>query len=242
MIARLFPPSVTSLLDRSVYSGGKGRMWRLPNRQRTDTQRYKVPLSMREVLHKSYADLDALTLHPRKGIFWPADEDLSPCQGLVQLCAETAAAIEQTSSQHPTRGYVESGAGGDVDVLLSRCAFVRHCRDDAPTLSEPEWFAMVSNVSRCANGSATVHRLSEPYPGYTRQETDAKIAHGLQDTGPHTCAVIQAMGYQGCPAGGCGVKAPIGLTRHRPPAYDPLLGPRSHWHGVPAPIWKEAAL
>jgi hypothetical protein len=79
MIDRLFPPSVASLLDRSIYNGGKGRMWRLPNRQRTDTRRYIVPLTMREVLHKPYADLDALTLRPRKGLFWPADEDLSPC-------------------------------------------------------------------------------------------------------------------------------------------------------------------
>ena len=240
MIHQPCPPSVASLLDRSVDSGGKGRMWRLPNRQRTDTRRYKVPLSMREVLHKPYADLDALTLHPRKGIFWPADEDLSPCPGLVQLYAETAAAIEQASSQHSTRGYVQPGTGGDVDVLLSRCAFVRHCRDDAPSLSEPEWFAMVSNVSRCSDGSAAMHRLSEPYSRYSRQETDAKIAHALQDTGPHTCGFIQAMGYQGCPPEGCGVKAPIGLTRQRPPAYDPWLGPKSQWHGVPTPIWKEA--
>jgi hypothetical protein len=241
MIQQLFPPSISPLLDRSVYSGGKGRMWRLPNRQRTDTKRYKVPLSMREVLHKPYADLEALTFRPRKGIFWPTDEELSPCRGLEQLYAVTVEAIERSSLSHSPRQSAESGTGGDVDVLLSRCAFVRHCRDDAPTLSEPEWFAMVSNVSRCAGGSAAVHRLSEPYPSYSPQETDAKIVHALQDTGPHTCAFIQAMGYQGCPPRGCGVKAPIGLTRQRPPAYDPWLGPRSQWHGVPAPIWKEEA-
>jgi hypothetical protein len=238
MIDQLFPPSVAPLLDRSIYSGGKGRMWRLPNRRRSDTKRYKVPLSMREVLHQPYADLDALTLHPRKGVFWPPDEDLSPCPGLVQLYEVTATAIEQASARQPTRGYVESRTDGDVDVLLSRCAFARHCRDDAATLHEPEWFAMVSNVSRCADGPAAVHRLSKPYPRYSRQEVDAKIAHALQDTGPHTCAFIQALGYRGCPPGGCGVKAPIGLTRQRPPAYDPWLGPKSQWHGVPTPIWK----
>jgi hypothetical protein len=213
---------------------------RLPNRRRRDTGKYKVPLSMREVLHKPYADLDALTLRPRKGVFWPADTDLSTCSGMAQVYASTVAAIEQVSSRHAPRDLIESGSGGDVDVLLSRCAFVRHYRDHATTLSEPEWFAMISNVSRCADGSTEVHRLSEPYPGYSREETDAKIAHALQDTGPHTCAFIQAMGFQGCPPGRCGVKAPIGLTRQRPPAYDPWLGPRSQWHGVPAPIWREA--
>jgi hypothetical protein len=240
MIQRLFPPSVAPLLDWSVYNEGRGRMWRLPNRQRSDSKRYKVPLSMHEVLHKSYADLDALTLRPRKGIFWPSDEELSPCLGLAQLYAETMAVLEPDYSRHSHHGYVASETEGEVDILLSRCAFVRHCRDEAPRLREPEWFAMISNVSRCTDGPAAVHRLSEPYPGYSPQETDAKIAHALQDTGPHTCAFIQAMGYQGCPPGGCGVKAPIGLTRQGSPAYDPWLGPRSQWQGVPTPIWKEA--
>jgi hypothetical protein len=239
MMQQLFPLQVAPTLDRSVYSMVQGRMWRLPNRKRTDTSHYKVPLCIREVLHKPYAALEALTLRPRKGIFWPPDDEFLPCPGLVQLYAKTAAAIERAPSRPSPRGYAGSEPGGDVDVLLSRCAFVRHCRDDAATLSEPEWFAMISNVSRCADGSAAVHRLSEPYPSYSPQETDAKIAHALQDAGPHTCAFIQATGVQGCPPRGCGVKAPIGLTRQRPPAYDPWLGPRSQWHGVPAPLWKE---
>jgi hypothetical protein len=58
-----------------------------------------------------------------------------------------------------------------------------------------------------------VHRLSAPYPGYTVEETEAKIDHALKDTGPHTCAWVQAEGFRGCPPGGCGVKAPIGLAR-----------------------------
>jgi putative DNA primase/helicase len=99
---------------------------------------------------------------------------------------------------------------------------------------------MISNVSRCADGPAAVHRLSEPYLRYSPQETDVKITHALRDTEPHTCAFIQSMGYDRCPPGGCGVKAPIGLARQRPPAYDPCLGPRRQWHGVPTPIWKEA--
>jgi len=190
-------------------------MWRLVNRQRSDTCRYKIPVTMQEVLHKPYADLEALTLRPRKGIFWPPDDELSPCPGLLQLYAETASALERAPSRPSPRAYAGSGTEGDVDVLLSRCAFVRHCRDDAATLSEPEWFAMVSNVSRCADGSAAVHRLSEPYPTYSSQETDAKITHALQDTGPHTCAFIQNLGFQGCPPRGCGVKAPIALNHHR---------------------------
>jgi hypothetical protein len=95
MIQQLFPLQVAPTLDRSVYSMGRGRMWRLPNRRRTDTGRHKVPLSIREVLHKPHGDLEGLTLRPRKGVFWPPDEDLSPCPGLVQLYQETLSAIER---------------------------------------------------------------------------------------------------------------------------------------------------
>jgi hypothetical protein len=213
MVQRLFPPNVAPTIDRSIYSTGKGRMWRLPNRRRSDTGRYKVPLSVRETLHRPYADLDALTVRPRRGIFWPPEEELSPCPGLVELYQETAAAIERRHAPEHPRHRDDLGSSGTVDVLLNRCAFIRHCRDDALTLTEPEWYAMISNVGRCANGPEAVHRLSAPYPGYSPQETEAKILHALQDTGPHSCAYIKALGFTRCPAGGCGVKAPIGLTQ-----------------------------
>jgi hypothetical protein len=212
MVQRLFPTSVAPTLDRSVYSMGKGRMWRLPNRRRSDTGRHKVPLSIREVLHKPYAELEALTVRPRKGIFWPHEEELLPCPALVELYQETAAAIERTHTPEHPRYRADSASSGTADALLNRCAFIRHCRDDAVTLTEPEWYAMVSNVGRCADGPEAVHRFSAPYPDYSPQETDAKILHALQDTGPHSCAYIQALGFTRCPPGGCGVKAPIGLS------------------------------
>jgi hypothetical protein len=95
IMAELFPRHVAPSLDRSVYSGGTGRMWRLPNRRRTDTGRCKVPLSMREALHASASDLDAMTRHPRQGRDWPGGEELSPCPALIELYHATAAMIEQ---------------------------------------------------------------------------------------------------------------------------------------------------
>jgi hypothetical protein len=220
VIEQLFPPSVAPTLDRSIYSGGSGRMRRLPNRRRSDTKRYKVPLTIAEVLHKPFAELEALGTRPCKGVFWPSDEELTPCPGLVQLYQETLAAIERSSAPHRLRDVSVTGRSGDVDVLLNRCAFIRHCRDEAVTLTEPDWHAMMSNVAQCNDGAAAVHRLSVLYPGYSSEDTEGKIAHALADTGSHTCAFIQAcafiqrLGFQGCPSGGCGVKAPIALS-HR---------------------------
>lgn len=81
MIAGLFPLGIAPSLDHGIYSGGKGQMWRLPNRLRSDTERFKVALAIREVLHKPDTNLEALTTSPRKGIFWPPDDELSPCPG-----------------------------------------------------------------------------------------------------------------------------------------------------------------
>jgi len=57
---------------------------------------------MREVLHTPYADLEGLTQGPRKGgVFWPPDEELSPCPALVQLYQECLAAVETMPARPP---------------------------------------------------------------------------------------------------------------------------------------------
>ena len=147
----------TRSLDRSVYSEGMGRMWRLPNRQRSDNRCFKIPLSIGEALYKPYADLQALTVRPRRGIFWPTDEELAPCPALVQLYRETVAAIERTAPQPFHRNHKEIEPSGEVSRLLDSCTFLRHCREEAAVLTEPEWYAMVSNVGRCADGAEAVH-------------------------------------------------------------------------------------
>jgi len=92
MIEELFPASIAPTLDRGVYSSGQGRMWRLPNRRR-DNGRYKVPLAMREALHRPAAELEALTRRPRHGRYWPDDAELSPCPALVHLYQQVTATV-----------------------------------------------------------------------------------------------------------------------------------------------------
>ncbi|WP_407311754.1 YfjI family protein [Desulfosporosinus sp. SB140] len=75
--------------------------------------------------------------------------------------------------------------------IFDDCAFLRHCRDDAETLPEPEWYAAVSILSRLFKGVDLVHKISQPYPDYYRQETDRKILHAMNDAGPATCHRIK---------------------------------------------------
>jgi len=78
----------------------------------------------------------------------------------------------------------------DVALLDEACAFSRHARDDAATLPEPEWRAAMSLWLRCQDGVELAHERSQPYEGYTRSETDAKLAV-LQEASVFSCATIR---------------------------------------------------
>lgn len=77
----------------------------------------------------------------------------------------------------------------EFSAIMAGCAWLRHCRDDAACLPEPEWFAALSIVARCVDGNCHCHELSSPYPGYSHAETEMKITHALQG-GPRTCLYI----------------------------------------------------
>ena len=98
---------------------------------------------------------------------------------------------------------------GPAERIISRCPFMQHCQEDAGSLPEPEWYAMISNIALASDGIETVHILSEPYLGYTPGETERKIRRALEQKKPHTCRYIREhLGYD-CPVEGCGVKAPV---------------------------------
>jgi hypothetical protein len=79
-----------------------------------------------------------------------------------------------------------------IEPIVNGCAWLRHCRDDAATLPEPEWYAMLGIVGRCEDGEHLAHEWSAPDPRYTHKETAQKLRHALQDAGPRTCATIRS--------------------------------------------------
>lgn len=80
-----------------------------------------------------------------------------------------------------------------IDPIVSACAWMRHCRDDAAWLPEPEWYAMLSVIGRCQNGEEFAHEWSRPYPNYTERETAKKLEHALTAAGPVTCARVEEL-------------------------------------------------
>jgi hypothetical protein len=116
MIETLLPKTMAASLDRSIYNRGKGRMWRLPNRRRTDTGKCKVPIAVAELLHKPYPELEAMTHKPRRGVFWPAETDLDSCRGLVELYHQVRAQVEadatRAAGRHGSGRYEDSWQDG----------------------------------------------------------------------------------------------------------------------------------
>ena len=77
--------------------------------------------------------------------------------------------------------------------ILDGCAWMRHCRDDAATLPEPEWYRMLTVIARCEDAERWAHELSQAHPKYTRRETQRKLKQASgEKMAPVTCAYVES--------------------------------------------------
>lgn len=120
--------------------------------------------------------------------------------------------VEETPA--PSGAAITKGTRLGLSLVLRRCAFMRHCRDNAATLSEHDWYSMITNLAVFEGGDRAIHELSALYPKYKAAETQGKIQHFLQSgTKPITCKAIGEKGFS-CPRmadGSCSCKAPAAL-------------------------------
>ncbi len=106
------------------------------------------------------------------------------------------------------------GTRQGLSLVMKRCVFIQHCRDNGATLSEHDWYAMITNLAVFEGGKRVIHELSALYPKYQAAETQEKIQHFLNSgTKPITCRAIAEKGFA-CPRmadGTCTCKAPAAL-------------------------------
>lgn len=112
-------------------------------------------------------------------------------------------------------GQRPAGNKRGISLVANRCDFIKYCRENAAVLSEADWYAMITNLSGFQDGPDLIHELSKPYPGYSRTETDNKIAHFIKSsTKPINCKTIAEKGFK-CPkliSGECSCKSPAALV------------------------------
>lgn len=117
------------------------------------------------------------------------------------------------------RSFKPVGTRKGMVLVGKQCDFIKHCKDNAATLPEHDWYAMISNLAVFEGGARVIHALSKPYPTYDEYETENKILHFLDSgTKPMTCKTIAEKGFK-CPKlddPSCGCKSPAALC------YKPL--------------------
>lgn len=92
-----------------------------------------------------------------------------------------------------------TGTRKGLILVCRRCEFIQHCKNNAATLSEHDWYAMITNLAVFEGGDKVIHQLSKSYPAYNPKETQDKINHYLESgTKPITCKTIAEKGFR-CP-------------------------------------------
>jgi hypothetical protein len=131
------------------------------------------------------------SVHPDSGIEYTWDGLNGWFQAMAELPQVWLEAARKVPAREPA-GDAKQQVAPRLPAILEGCAWLRHTREDAASLPEPEWYAMLSIVARTENGREDAHAFSRPYRGYRPAETEKKIRHALEDAGPVTCARVRS--------------------------------------------------
>ena len=97
---------------------------------------------------------------------------------------------------------------------IEKCEFVKWCRKYPMDISEPQWFAMITNLAHLEGGPELIHEISRlDIFRYDYQQTQ-RLIERVQERGysPTSCKTIRNNGFY-CPKlGQCQVRAPMYLT------------------------------
>lgn len=111
-------------------------------------------------------------------------------------------------------GDEEVKSENGLEVVCFKCDFIKHCKKNSKTLSEPLWHGMITNLVLFNRGTYRIHELSKGYKTYSEKETEDKINNFLKSgAGPMTCETLRDRGYT-CPRYGktCYGKSPASLA------------------------------
>lgn len=111
-----------------------------------------------------------------------------------------------------------------VKPLIAKCRQAQYAYQNQAQMSEPQWYAIVQLARRLADGRKAAHLFSHRHPGYSVEETDAKIAQlERQNIGPTTCATFKQVNPAGCAGCELNITSPIVLGFEEAPAVEPVV-------------------
>jgi len=113
-----------------------------------------------------------------------------------------------------------AGAGistGTIKCNLKKiesCEFIKWCRRYPTRVSEPQWFALITNLARLYGGPQLAHEISRLDSGrYDYRQTQRLIERIMSEGyGASTCATLETMGFSCDRRARCYARAPMYLT------------------------------
>ena len=108
-------------------------------------------------------------------------------------------------------------SGGTIKCNLKRiesCEFIKWCRRYPTRVSEPQWFALITNLARLYGGPQLAHQISRLDSGrYDYRQTQRLIERIISaGYGASTCAALETMGFVCNRRARCHARAPMYLT------------------------------
>lgn len=165
--AYLTDQGIKGTVDTSVWSGA--RLMRLPN---TENRKPNKPTRVARILNG--------TLVARR-------YDIFEESGIERV--EAQASVQDSALKNYPRP--------DSPAVCEGCEFLKHCKSNQNNISEPQWYASLSILSRLDKGRDLCHEYSSSHASYSHYETEIKIDQALAASGPRTCKNIETM-WNGC--------------------------------------------
>jgi len=124
--------------------------------------------------------------------------------------------ILNTETAVSSEGATASSATFRCELAkIEACEFIKWCRRSPMNVSEPQWFAMITNLAHLEGGSRLIHEISRlDMFRYDYQQTH-RLIERVQDRrySPAKCTTIKGNGFCCTRLGQCQVTAPMYLTR-----------------------------
>lgn len=153
----------------------------------------------------AFIDSNGNTLDDQRSVLIKISESLNRSEILEEQGKKVAASI-------PPRKHIPTAQavpGGTKLLAPQGCAWLRDAMKRADHLSEPEWYAAICQFAKVENGEILAHRFSEPYKGYSYDETQKKFEQAKEANLPMSCeSVWERFGDCGKRCGHLGVKHP----------------------------------
>lgn len=189
-------------LDTTIYNAN--RKFRALGSKHPKTGLYKIELLS---LQGELIDIKAAAKE-RGSLEVPVPALRSPLEKITSLL-KSLAEPPKSSAKKPVEKTWLAPSG---NAAFERCGFLKRCKEQPATVSEPQWYAALSIVSRFQEGRKQCHSLSIGHPGYSVGACNEKIDQAEKESAPRTCQNISTLSEEckSCPLYGK-INSPVNI-------------------------------